>query len=72
MVRLSDKMQERLNAYKASLVQEKPAEKKRTEMRNFVGRGDYGDDIRDFEEKDAKAWKEQCELDPLYKRSVWR
>lgn len=65
---LNPKMQERLEKWKADLLTVKGVDiLKKKSPGNFVPRQrDYGDDIRDYEEKEAKAWQEELSNNPMY------
>lgn len=71
MEKLSHKMQKRLDDFVNKAKEVETKSMKTTNNRNFVPRGDYGDDIRDFEKKDEAAWREQCQSDPLYRNTSW-
>lgn len=66
MNNLSQKMQERLDKWmsKPPQLTNKPPAK----MNNFVARGDWGDDLRDYYQKDADAWQKQYDSNPIYRR----
>ena len=65
MSNLSEKMQERLEKWRKSTVP--LTAKPKVSSKNYVARGDYGDDIRDFERKDHEAWMRQIESEPVYR-----
>jgi len=66
MNNLSKQMQERLDAWRKNTL---PVASTKKVTGNYVGRrGDYGDDIRDFERKDEEAWQKQVASDPVYRR----
>ena len=62
---LSDVMQERLKKWRENALVVPSTEKMRGN--NYVSRRDYGDDLRDFQEKDAKAWQRELENNPQYR-----
>lgn len=49
MNNLSEKMLERLEKWRKSIQGVPSAEKVRGKQRNYIPRGDYGDDIRDMQ-----------------------
>lgn len=66
---LSQVMQARLDAWRKNTLQVKSAEKIRapSQSKCRMVRGDYGDDIRDYQEKDAKSWSEALQNDDIYR-----
>lgn len=68
MNNLSDEMQARLDKWMANPLPVKAAEKVRGS--NYVSRRDYGDDIRDFERKDAEQWEREFNSNPIYRRDI--
>ena len=67
MNNLSKAMQERLDEWRKHTIPVASAQK--LTGRTFVGRrGDYGDDVRDYEKKDEEAWQKQLESDPRHRR----
>ncbi len=59
-MQLSEKMQERLDKWRKNTIPVASAEKVRGPMPSgTVRRGDYGDDIADFEKKNDQAWAKQ-------------
>jgi len=69
MADLNAIMQERLEKWRKSTLEVKSAEKVRGDTRNYVARkGDYGDDIRDFEIKDERAWVLESQGHPHLRR----
>lgn len=64
---LEQKMQARLDAWRKKGESKAEPEKKPSQSeKNYVPRGDYGDDIRDFEKKDQEAWDKEFNSNPIY------
>lgn len=64
---LSHLMQARLEAWQKRFPNA-PKDAKPKSPGNYVPRrGDYGDDIRDYQAKDAKAWSEALQNDDIYR-----
>lgn len=63
---LSPKMRERLEKWLKDTTGAVSVAKPKKSQRVFVARGDYGDDIRDFEAKDAAAWQRELNNNPIY------
>lgn len=67
MTKLSSKYQQRLEEWKkrtsGTPIEQKP---KQTQKNHYVGRADYGDDIRDYEAKDMAAWRQEFMNNPMY------
>lgn len=58
MVKLNQKMQDRLDEWRKGLIKTPQVEMKKVERsKNYIPRGDYGDNIQDFEQKDLLNWK---------------
>ncbi len=66
MNNLSDTMQERLDRWRKNTLPVVATQK--IKNRNYVSRGDYGDDMRDIERKDAEAWQREIDTNPMYRR----
>lgn len=66
---LTPQMKERLEKWRKSTLPVKSAEKvKRPLPSNYRQvRGDYGDDIRDFEKKQDEAWAKELQNNPIYR-----
>lgn len=66
---LTPEMQSRLDAWRKNPLPVKSAEKLRGKSPgNFVPRQwDYGDDIRDYEKKEAEAWNREVQNNPMYR-----
>lgn len=66
---LTPKMKERLEKWRKNTLPVKSAEKVRGKSpSNYrTVRGDYGDDIRDFEKKDQEAWAKELQNNPIYR-----
>jgi len=65
---LSPSMQERLDKWQKNKLPVKSAEKVRSQSPSNCRpvRGDYGDDIRDYERKDEAAWAYELANNPIY------
>lgn len=69
MNNLSKEMQERLDKWRKNTLPVTSSEKVRgPKPTNYVARGDYGDDIRDFERKENEAWNREFQNNPMYRR----
>ncbi len=65
---LSPQMQARLNKWRENVLPIPSENKVRKSPGNFVARQrDYGDDIRDFEVKEQKAWALEMQNNPIYR-----
>ncbi len=66
---LSQVMQARLDAWRKNTLQVKSEEKIRrpSQSKCRMVRGDYGDDIRDYQAKDDKAWSQALQNDLIYR-----
>ena len=62
---LSYEMQKRLDKWMANPLPIPSAKKVRGN--NYI-RGDYGDDVRDYERKDAEQWEREFNSNPIYRR----
>ena len=62
-------MRERLEKWRKNTLPVKSTEKIRSPSpsKSRPVRGDYGDDIRDFERKDADAWAKELQNNPIYR-----
>lgn len=61
-------MRARLEKWRKNIIPVKNTEKVRNRIPNYRPiRGDYGDDIRDFENKDQKAWAKELKNNPIYR-----
>jgi hypothetical protein len=67
---LSQVMQARLDAWRKSTLQVKSAEKIRgpSQSKCRMVRGDYGDDIRDYQEKEAREWSAALQNDTINRK----
>lgn len=66
---LTPMMKERLEKWRKNHLPVKSAEKVRGKSPSNYRqvRGDYGDDIRDFEKKDQEAWAKELQNNPIYR-----
>lgn len=66
---LSPQMKERLDKWRKSTLRVKSAEKVKGPLPSNYRpvRGDYGDDIRDFEKKQDEAWAKELQNNPIYR-----
>jgi len=66
---LTPVMQARLDKWKANALPVKSADILRGKSLSSCRqvRGDYGDDIRDFERKDQEAWAKELQNNPIYR-----
>ena len=63
---LSEKHQRRLDAWATRLNNLAHKPKDVPKQPNYVPRGDYGDDIRDYEAKDKAMWDKVFLSNPIY------
>lgn len=66
---LSPLMKDRLEKWRKNTLPVKSAEKVRgpSPSSSRPVRGDYGDDIRDFEKKQDEAWARELQNNPIYR-----
>lgn len=64
---LSQAMQERLDTWRKRVPNAIRVRKEKSPGNYVQRRGDYGDDIRDYQEKEAKEWSEALQKDTIYR-----
>lgn len=67
--KLTPVMQERLDKWRKNTLPVKSADTLRgkSPVSFRPVRGDYGDDIRDFERKEQEAWNKEFQNNPMYR-----
>jgi len=66
MNNLEQKMQERLDKWRQNTLP--VSSKEKVVKENYSYYGDYGDDLRDFQQKEMKEWQMECEMNPTRHR----
>lgn len=68
MSSLNQVMQARLDKWRKHTLPAPSTEKIRSRIPSgYIGRQDYGDDIRDYEKKDMEAWQNEQQRNPMYR-----